>query len=86
MLLGNQIKMDYFSLLQWPAMVVNILSVWMLTSQSKGKRHAGFLLSLLSNLLWIMWGWYAEALAVLGLQIALATLNIHGVRKTESKP
>ncbi len=76
--------MDYFSLLQWPAMVVNILSVWLLTSQSKGKRHAGFLLSLLSNALWISWGWHAQAFAVLGLQIALAALNIRGVRKTES--
>lgn len=65
-------------------MVINVLSVWMLTSQSKGKRHAGFLLSLLSNLLWVIWGWHVQAFAVLGLQIALATLNIHGVRKTES--
>ncbi len=65
-------------------MVINILSVWMLTSQSRGKRHAGFLLSLLSNLLWVIWGWHVQAFAVLGLQIALATLNIHGVRKTES--
>lgn len=77
--------MDYLSLLQWPAMVVNILSVWLLTSQSKGKRHLGFLLSLVSNLLWVIWGWHAQAFAVLGLQIALATLNIRGVRKTESK-
>ena len=77
--------MDYFSLLQWPAMVVNILSVWLLTSQSKGKRHAGFWISLLSNFLWVLWGWHAQAFAVLGLQIALATLNIRGVRKTESQ-
>lgn len=77
--------MDYLSLLQWPAMVVNILSVWLLTSQSKGKRHWGFLLSLISNLLWVIWGWHSQAFAVLGLQIALATLNIRGVRKTESK-
>lgn len=41
--------MDYLSLIQWPAMVINILSVWLLTSQSKGKRHAGFWISLLSN-------------------------------------
>ncbi len=40
--------------------------------------------SLLSNVLWVAWGWHAQAFAVLGLQIALATLNIHGVRKTES--
>ena len=66
-------------------MVINILSVWLLTSQSKGKRHAGFLLSLLSNLLWIIWGWYAAAFAVIGLQIALATLNVRGAQKTEEK-
>ncbi len=43
----------------------------------------GFLLSLLSNLLWIIWGWYAAAFAVIGLQVALATLNVRGARKTE---
>ncbi len=74
--------MDCLSFLQWPAMVINVFSVWLLTSQSKGKRHAGFLLSLLSNLLWIVWGWYAAAFAVIGLQVALATLNIRGARKT----
>ncbi len=76
-------NMDYFSLLQWPAMVVNILAVWLLTSRSKHKRHAGFLFSLLSNGLWIVWGWHAQAFAVIGLQIALAALNIHGVKKTD---
>ncbi|MEO6823204.1 MAG: hypothetical protein ABI167_00455 [Nitrosospira sp.] len=76
---------DYLSYLQWPAMVINILSVWLLTSQSKGKRHAGFLLSLCSNVLWIIWGWYAAAFAVIGLQLALATLNVRGARKTEEK-
>jgi len=77
--------MDYLSFLQWPAMGINVLSVWLLTSQSKGKRHSGFLLSLLSNLLWIIWGWYVAAFAVIGLQIALATLNVRGARKTEEK-
>jgi hypothetical protein len=77
--------MDYFFLLQWPAMVVNILAVWLLTSQSKGKRHWGFLLSLVSNVLWVTWGWHAQAFAVIGLQVALATINVRGVRKTEIK-
>lgn len=71
------------SLLQWPAMVVNVLAVWLLTSQSKRKRHIGFLLSLVSNGLWIVWGWHIQAFAVLALQIALAALNIRGVRKTD---
>ncbi len=71
------------SLMQWPAMVVNVLSVWLLTSLSKRKRHIGFLFSLLSNALWIVWGWHVQAFAVLALQIALATLNIRGVGKTD---
>jgi len=75
--------MDYFNLLQWPAMVINILSVWLLTYQSRRMRQAGFLLSLLSNVLWIIWGWHVQALAVLGLQFALAAINIRGVRKTD---
>jgi len=77
--------MDDLSLLQWPGMAVNVLSVWLLTSKTKGKRHSGFILSLFSNLLWGIWGVYAEALAVLLLQIALATLNVRGARKTETK-
>lgn len=75
--------MDYMSLLQWPAMAVNILSVWLLTFPSKRLRHAGFFLSLVSNTLWVAWGWHAQAFAVIGLQIALAALNIRGVTKTE---
>jgi hypothetical protein len=76
-------NMDYLSLLQWPAMVINILAVWLLTYQSKRRRNVGFWCSLLSNVLWIAWGWYAQALAVIGLQIALAALNIRGVKKTD---
>jgi hypothetical protein len=71
------------SLIQWPAMVVNILAVWLLTSQAKHKRHAGFVLSLISNALWVVWGLHVQAFAVLGLQVALATLNIRGVKKTD---
>jgi hypothetical protein len=71
------------SLLQWPAMVVNVLSVWLLTFPSKRTRYTGFFLSLISNGLWVAWGWHAQAFAVIGLQIALTALNIRGVTKTE---
>ena len=75
--------MDYLSLLQWPAMLVNVLSVWLLTFPAKRIRHAGFLLSLLSNILWVAWGWHAQAFAVIGLQFGLTALNIRGARKTD---
>ena len=71
------------SLLQWPAMVVNVLSVWLLTAQSRHKRHVGFILSLISNALWIAGGWHVQAFAVLALQLALGAINIRGVRKTD---
>lgn len=79
----DRVNMDYFSLLQWPAMVINIFAVWLLTFPSKRTRHAGFICSLLSNVLWVAWGWYVQAFAVIGLQIALATLNIRGVKTTD---
>jgi hypothetical protein len=33
--------------------------------------------------LWVVWGLYVQAFAVLGLQVALATLNFRGTRKTD---
>jgi hypothetical protein len=75
--------MDYFSLLQWPAMIINVLAVWLLTYQSKRRRHAGFVCSLVNNALWITWGWHVQAFAVIGLQFALVALNIRGAQKTD---
>ena len=75
--------MDYLNQLQWPAMVVTILAAWLIASQAKGKRVAGFWLFLLSNILWIVWGWHARAYALVALQVALAVLNFRGVYKNE---
>jgi hypothetical protein len=36
-----------------------------------------------SNVLWIVWGWYAKAYALMVLQVALAALNIRGVAKND---
>ena len=43
----------------------------------------GFWCFLLSNLLWIIWGWHDEAYALILLQFCLAALNIRGVLKNE---
>jgi len=40
---------------------------------------------LLSNVLWIAWGWDARAWALVALQVALAALNVRGLRKTETE-
>ena len=74
---------DYLHQLQWPAMVVTVLAAWLIASQSMRRRVVGFGFFLLSNVLWIVWGWHDDAHALVALQIALAILNFRGVYKNE---
>ena len=64
-------------------MIVTVLAAWLIASQSKRRRMVGFWLFLLSNVLWVTWGWYASAYALVALQIALAILNFRGVYKND---
>ena len=75
--------MAYLELLQWPAMVVTIVASWLVGSQSKTRREIGFWIFLLSNLLWVIWAWSANALALIVLQVALAAMNIRGALRAE---
>jgi len=75
--------MDYLHQLQWPAMIATVIAAWLIASQSRRKRKAGFWCFLLSNVLWVIWGWHDEAYALIVLQVALAFLNIRGARKNE---
>ena len=75
--------MDWVDAIQWPAMLVTVVAAWMIASQKKFKRNWGFWLFLLSNLLWIIWGWHDSAYALIALQVCLAVLNIRGVKKNE---
>ncbi len=77
--------MDFLSHLQWPAMVVTTLSVWLCASQAEAKRSWGFWCSLLSNALWIAWGYHDGAWALISLQVCLIALNVRGIRKNDSK-
>jgi hypothetical protein len=76
---------DYLHQLQWPAMVVTVLAAWLVASQSKRRRLAGFWSFLLSNVLWVIWGWHDNAYALIALQIALAILNFRGAYKNDPK-
>lgn len=71
-------------LLQWPAMGVTVLAAWLVGARSPGRRRLGFWCFLLSNLLWVAWGWSSRAYALVALQFALAAMNIRGARKNES--
>lgn len=72
-------------LIQWPAMVVTVIAAWMVGSQRKFKRNWGFWLFLLSNVLWILWGWGDRAWALIVLQFCLAFLNIRGALKNRTE-
>lgn len=70
-------------LLQWPAMAASLLAAWLVASSHERRRTIGFWVFLVSNVLWTIWGWHDGALALIGLQVALAALNIRGVFKTK---
>ncbi len=69
--------------LQWPAMVVTVLAAWLVASKREKLRFAGFWVFLLSNLLWIAWGWQTGAIALIVLQVCLAAMNIRGAVKAD---
>jgi hypothetical protein len=74
---------EWIDLLQWPAMAASLLAAWLVASNRKGRRNAGFWVFLGSNVLWALWGWHDGAWALITLQVALAALNVRGVFKTE---
>ena len=75
--------MDGLDLLQWPAMAVTLLATWLVGSQSATRREVGFWVFLLSNALWVAWGWHAAAWALVALQVGLAGFNLRGARKND---
>lgn len=64
-------------------MVVTVVAAWLIASQKKFKRNWGFWLFLLSNVLWIIWGLFDRAYALIALQVALAAMNIRGAVKSQ---
>jgi hypothetical protein len=71
--------------LQWPATVVTLLAAWLVASPEKRMRSWGFWSFLLSNVLWVVWGWHDHAYALIALQLGLVVLNLRGVTKTEPR-
>jgi hypothetical protein len=75
--------MNYLDFVQWPAMAFTVAAAWLVGSRSRNKRNLGFWIFLLSNALWVVWGLYARAYALIVLQGCLAVLNIRGAYKNE---
>ena len=74
---------DWLGLLQWPAMVATVLAAWLVASSQEARRNLGFWIFLLSNVLWVVWGWHTNAIALIVLQFCLAVMNIRGAHKTK---
>ena len=74
---------QWLDALQWPAMLVTVISAWLVGSRAARKRTWGFWLFLFSNALWIAWGWHDGAHALIALQVALAGINLRGAAKNQ---
>ncbi|WP_130888155.1 YgjV family protein [Pseudomonas sp. Sample_21] len=73
--------MTYWDWIQWPAMVVTVLAAWLIGSQRPKRRMTGFVCFSVSNVLWVIWGAYAGAYALIVLQVCLFLMNLRGLRK-----
>lgn len=73
--------MDVIGALQWPAMVVTLFAGWLTASKHRHRRWLGFGAFVVSNLLWLAWGWHTGAWALIVLQVGLFVMNLRGLRE-----
>jgi hypothetical protein len=71
----------FLDLLQWPAMLATVIAAWLIGSLNKRRRTWGFWCFLLSNVLWVIWGWYASAWDPVGR----ALISTHALPSGRSK-
>ncbi|WP_430962614.1 hypothetical protein [Pseudomonas orientalis] len=65
-------------------MVVTVLAAWLIGSQRPRRRMIGFVCFSVSNVLWVIWGFYAGAYALIVLQVCLFLMNLRGLKKNSS--
>ncbi|VVN48055.1 hypothetical protein PS639_05971 [Pseudomonas fluorescens] len=73
--------MEYINFVQWPAMVVTVISAWFVGSQQPRRRMIAFWGFIASNALWVIWGLHANAYALILLECVLLGMNARGFRK-----
>lgn len=69
---------SWIDLLEWPAMLVTVVAAWCIGSHRPGRRMVGFCCFIASNILWSVWGWHAQAWALIVLQLVLCLMNLRG--------
>ncbi|WP_428480306.1 hypothetical protein [Pseudomonas violetae] len=62
-------------------MLVTVFAAWLIGSQRPSRRMTGFVCFSLSNMLWVIWGVYVEAYALIVLQAFLFLMNLRGFKK-----
>lgn len=75
---------EWIDLIQWPAMVVTLYAAYLIGSKRSDRRIFGFCMFILSNILWVTWGWHDEAWALIALQVGLCIMNVRGIVKNET--
>jgi hypothetical protein len=74
---------DWMDLLQWPAMAVTVGAGVLVSSAHAQWRKLGFVSFLVSNALWVAWGWHDGAYALIALQLCLCATNLRGLFKSD---
>ncbi|HEX9172323.1 MAG TPA: hypothetical protein VF861_06655 [Telluria sp.] len=75
---------EWIEWIQWPAMLVTLYASYLVGSKRSDRRIWGFCMFILSNILWVTWGWHDEAWALIALQAGLFTMNVRGIIKNET--
>jgi hypothetical protein len=76
--------MDGIDWLQWAAALATIIGAYCVGSTRRSRRIVGFIIFVVSNVLWILWGWPRAAWGLIFVQFALMALNARGLVKNES--
>ena len=76
--------MNQIDWLQWAAALTTVIGAYCVGSTRRSRRVIGFVVFVVSNVLWIFWGWPRAAWGLVSLQVALMALNARGLAKNEA--
>ncbi len=74
---------DLLNVLQWPATAITLTAAWLVSSRNKRRRSSAFWCFIASNVCWITWAWFAQAYALIVLQLGLFAMNVRGALKNQ---
>lgn len=64
-------------------MVVTVISAWFIGSQRPRRRMIAFWGGILSNVLWVVWGWHTNAFGLIVHECILLGMNARGFMKNQ---